>query len=96
MSEENEIIARFYTNHEKTTDIAKALNIYPSRVTKVIQKDERYIAEKDERYKISREKRKAYQRDWAMDRRKEKQELNDVVKRQHVLASIELSVPNFI
>ena len=95
MNKASEIITRFYTNHERPIDIAKALKVYPSYVTKIIQKDPGYINEKEWRDETSKEKRRAYQRDWAADRRKEKQELDDVVKKQHEQAVIELSVPNF-
>ena len=58
MAETREIISRFYDLHEKPSIIAKELNIRPSYVTKVIQKDDRYIPEKEYRTKISKENRK--------------------------------------
>ena len=58
MAETKEIISRFYDLHEKPSIIAKELNIRPSYVTKVIQKDDRYIPEKEYRTKISKENRK--------------------------------------
>ena len=96
MDKANAIITRFYANHEKITGIAKVLNVNPSYVTKIIKKDSRYIMEKELRNKISKENRRIYQNNWTVLKRRENQELDDIVRNQHFQASIELSVPNFI
>ena len=51
------IIEKFYDEHRKPSVIAKELGVNPSYVTKVIQKDDRYILEKEYRAKISKENR---------------------------------------
>lgn len=43
MADTQEIITKFYDLHEKPSVIAKELNVNPSYVTKIIQKDDRYI-----------------------------------------------------
>ena len=42
-----EIKRLFYKEHLKGTEIAKQIGVNKSYVTKIIQKDERYINEKD-------------------------------------------------
>ena len=49
--------------------IAKELNVNPSYVTKVIQKDDRYIPEKEYRAKISKENRKKSKCEWIRNKR---------------------------
>ncbi len=56
MAYKQEIITKFYDLHEKLSVIAKELNVNPSYVTKVIQKDCRYIPEKEYRAKIRYDK----------------------------------------
>ena len=86
------IITKFYDEHEKPIIIAKELNVRPSYVTKIIQKNmKRYNAEKEYRNKIQKEKRKQDKRDWARKNRESKKELDDFVKLQHRQASEELS-----
>lgn len=47
MVDTQEIITKFYILHEKPSVIAKELNVNTSYVTKVIQKDDRYIPQKN-------------------------------------------------
>ena len=46
-----EIKRLFYDEHLKPTDIAKQIGVGKSYVTKIIQKDERYVKEKEYRAK---------------------------------------------
>ena len=86
------IIKKFYDEHEKPIIIAKDLNVRPSYITKIIQKDmKRYNAEKEYRNKIQKEKRKKDKRNWARKNRESKKELDDFVKMQHRQATEELS-----
>ena len=43
------IIRFFYEEHKRTTDIAEELKVSKPYITKIIQKDERYIKEKEYR-----------------------------------------------
>jgi len=86
------IIIKFYNEHEKPSMIAKELNVRPSYVTKIVQKDKKkYNAEKEYRYKVQREKRKKDKREWARKNRELKKELDDFIKLQHEQAAEELS-----
>ena len=48
-----EITRLFYDEHLRQTDIAKQIGVGKSYITKIIQKDERYIEEKE--YKSNKE-----------------------------------------
>lgn len=62
MDKVTEITRLFYEEHKRPTDIAKELDVAKSYVTKIIQKDERYIQEKENRIMQSKEKHKASKR----------------------------------
>jgi len=87
------IIERFYNNHEKPCIIAKELNITPSYVTKIIKKDGRYLTEKSYRQEISKENHKVLKRNWIRNKRKieSDKQINEMLKKQHIEASKELS-----
>lgn len=71
----DKIIELFYEQHERTTDIARELKIVDSYVTKIIQKDSRYIEEKELRRIEGKERTKAKKREHIRNKRaKEKQE----------------------
>lgn len=71
----DKIIDLFYEQHKRTTDIARELKIVNSYVTKIIQKDSRYIKEKELRGIESKERTKAKKREHIRNKRaKEKQE----------------------
>lgn len=91
MANMQEIIIKFYDLHEKPSVIAKELNVNPSYVTKVIQKDDRYISEKEYRTKISKENRKKSKCEWIRKKRHNDKQLDEYVKMQHNQASKELS-----
>ena len=52
------IIDKYYNEHENPSVIANDLNVVPSYITKIIQKDSRYMQERAYRDEISKEKRK--------------------------------------
>ena len=56
------IIELFYIKHLKPTEIAKKLKIGMSYITKIIQKDSRYIREKETRRLENKEKNKIQKR----------------------------------
>lgn len=87
------IIEKFYNEHLKPSVIAKELGVNPSYVTKIIQKDSRYIEEKEYRANISKENRKVSKREWIKKRRKSEldNQLDEYVKMQHNQARKELS-----
>lgn len=91
MADTQEIIAKFYDLHQKPSVIAKELNVNPSYVTKVIQKDGRYISEKEYRTKISKENRRKSKCEWIRKKRHIDKQLDEYVKLQHNQASKELS-----
>ena len=91
MAETKEIISRFYDLHEKPSIIAKELNVRPSYVTKVIQKDTRYIHEKEYRTKLSKENRKKSKCEWIRNKQQNDKQLEEQMKLQHIQASKELS-----
>ena len=71
----DKIIDLFYEKHLRPSDIAEQLKVAKSYITKVIQKDFRYIEEKESRKAKNKEKNKIQKRVCAKNRReKEKQE----------------------
>ena len=83
MAYKQEIITKFYDLHEKPSVIAKELNVNPSYVTKVIQKEYRA--------KINKENRKKSKCEWIRKKRHNDKQLDEYVKLQHNQASKELS-----
>ena len=70
-----EIIKLFYDEHLRPTDIAEKIGVVKSYITKIIQKDKRYIVEKEERAKKSKERHKVCKRNHIKNKRQiEKQE----------------------
>ena len=77
----DKIIDLFYEKHLRQSDIAKQLKVAKSYITKVIQKDSRYIEEKESRKAKNKEKNKIQKRVCAKNRReKEKQERQEYEK----------------
>ncbi len=76
-----EITKLFYEEHLKGTEIAKQIDVNKSYVTKIIQKDERYIKEKENRMKQSKERHKAYKREYINRKRQtDKQEYQALLR----------------
>ena len=76
----DKIIDLFYEKHLRPSDIAKQLKVAKSYITKVIQKDSRYIEEKKSRKAKNKEKNKIQKRVCAQNRRKkEKQEYEKLI-----------------
>ena len=74
------IIMLFYEEHKRPTDIPKELKVSKPYITKVIQKDERYIKEKEYRRDISKENHKVCKRNYINKRRQtEKQEYQAMI-----------------
>ena len=77
----DKIIDLFYEKHLRQSDIAEQLKVAKSYITKVIQKDSRYIEEKESRKAKNKEKNKIQKRVCAKNRReKEKQERQEYEK----------------
>ena len=69
------IIELFFVKRLKPVDISKKLKVGMPYITKIIQKDERYIEEKESRKSENKEKNKIQKRIYAQNRReKEKQD----------------------
>lgn len=90
------IIEKFYNEHLKPSVIAKDLNVNPSYITKIIKKDDRYSGEKAYRQELSKENRKISKREWIKNKRKTEadKQLYEMIKKQHIEASKELSYSN--
>ena len=87
MIDTKDILYKYFELHEKPSSIAKELNVVPSYVTKVVQKDDRYNEEKEYRLNLSKEKRQKDKRDWIRKKRQNEAlqiELNDL-KRSNTL-----------
>lgn len=69
-----EIIRLFYEEHLRPTDIANKIGVGKSYITKIIQKDKRYIGEKENRAKQSKERHKACKRNYINNKRQVKKQ----------------------
>ena len=77
----DKIIELFFTEHLRPVDISKKLKVGMPYITKIIQKDSRYIEEKEARKLESKEKNKIQKRMYAQNKRKkEKQEKQEYQK----------------
>jgi hypothetical protein len=77
----DKIIELFFTKHLRPVDISEKLKVGMSYITKIIQKDSRYIEEKESRKSDNKEKNKIQKRIYAQNRRKkEKQEKQEYQK----------------
>ncbi|MCI9366579.1 MAG: hypothetical protein HFJ54_08905 [Clostridia bacterium] len=65
----SEITRLFYEEHLRGADIAKQIGVGKSYVTKIIQKDERYIEEKEYRATQSKERHKVCKRNYINKKR---------------------------
>lgn len=75
-----EITRLFYDEHLKPTDIAKQIGVGKSYITKIIQKDERYIEEKKYRATKSKERHKICKRNYINKKRQaDKQEYQSMI-----------------
>ena len=71
----DKIIELFFEKHLKPVDIAKKLDVKMPYITKIIQKDLRYIQEKEVRKQDNKEKQKIQKRIYSKNKReKERQE----------------------
>ena len=77
----DKIIELFFTEHLRPVDISKKLKVGMPYITKIIQKDSRYIEEKEVRKLESKEKNKIQKRIYAQNKRqREKQEKQEYQK----------------
>ena len=77
----DKIIELFFTEHLRPVDISKKLKVGMPYITKIIQKDSRYIEEKEARKLSNKEKNKIQKRMYAQNKRqKEKQEKQEYQK----------------
>lgn len=75
MDKTTEITKLFYDEHLRPTDIAKQIGVGKSYITKIIQKDKRYIEEKESRATKSKERHKVCKRNYINKKRQaDKQE----------------------
>ena len=76
----DKIIELFFTEHLRPVDISKKLKVGMPYITKIIQKDSRYIEEKEARKLESKEKNKTQKRMYAQNKRKKKSKKNKNIK----------------
>ena len=75
-----EITRLFYDEHLRPTDIAEQIGVGKSYVTKIIQKDTRYIEEKEYRATQSKERHKVCKRNYINKKRQaDKQEYQAMI-----------------
>lgn len=75
-----EITRLFYDEHLRPTDIAEQIGVGKSYITKIIQKDERYIEEKEYRATQSKERHKVCKRNYINKKRQaDKQEYQAMI-----------------
>ncbi len=75
IDKKTEIERLFYDEHLRPTDIAEQIGVGKSYITKIIQKDERYIEEKEYRATQSKERHKICKRNYINKKRQaDKQE----------------------
>ena len=80
ISKITEITKLFYDEHLRPTDIAKQIGVGKSYVTKIIQKDERYIEEKEYRANQRKERHKVCKRNYINKKRQsDKQEYQAII-----------------
>ena len=80
MDKRTEITRLFYEEHLRPTDIAKQIGVGKSYITKIIQKDERYIEEKEYRATKSKERHKVCKRNYINKKRQaDKQEYQAMI-----------------
>ena len=95
-----EILISYFDKKMKQVDIAKKFKISKCTVSRIIQKDSRFITEKEKRKKCNKEKHKQNTKEYIKSQRKKKQFKNNVddlvLKNMHNQASIELSKPRKI
>lgn len=91
------ILDMYFVQKLKPVDIAKKLNIAKSSVTRVLQKDRRYMKSKQERKAKNRQKHIKETKDYIKAKRKINQFKNNaddlILKNMHNQASVELSKP---
>lgn len=77
----DKITQLFFTEHLRPVDISKKLKVGMPYITKIIQKDSRYIEEKESRKLSNKEKSKIQKRIYAQNKRQEeKQEKQEYQK----------------
>lgn len=75
-----EITKLFYDEHLRPTDIAKQIGVGKSYITKIIQKDERYIEEKEYLANQSKERHRVCKRNYINKKRQaDKQEYQAMI-----------------
>ena len=92
---QNIILNMYFIDGEKPSDIAKALKVAKSTVTRILQKDDRYLLEKRDRTKVRKENHKEKTKDYIKKTRAIKKMKEDEiylkVQRDHINASTEMS-----
>ncbi|MBQ3409628.1 MAG: hypothetical protein IJH12_10555 [Clostridia bacterium] len=92
---ENKIVDMYFNKQMKPVEIARALQIKKYKVTRVLQKDTRYVEEKQKRMIINKINHNEKTKDYMKRKRKFMQFINKIddliLKNMHKQASFELS-----
>lgn len=76
----DKIIELFFEKHLKPVDIAKKLDVRMPYITKIIQKDSRYIQEKEARKQDNKENRKLKNEYMHKTKEKKKDKKDKIIK----------------
>lgn len=96
----DEILILYFDKKMRQVDIAKKFKISKCMVSRIVQKDSRFIIEKEKRKKCNKEKHKQDTKEYIKSQRRKKQFKNNVddliLRNMHNQASVELSKPRKI
>ncbi len=91
MKNKQKILDYYYNLKNKPSEIATKLQVSRAYVTKVIKNDKRYVDEKNKRIKENQIKNQKKTNEYMKKKREEKRELESIIQKQHIQASMELS-----
>lgn len=92
MDKKAEILRLYYEEHQKQTDIAKALNIRQSYVSKIIKQDEKYADEKKNRTAKSILKKKEYNKMYHKAHPKQKKDTSEKEEYERMQAQLAIDI----
>ena len=91
MEKRNKILKLYYERKMKMVDIANKYQVSKQYVSKVVKQDKRYNIEKETRKELTKIKKAQYRNKKMKEIREKNMQMNEYLKRQHILDTIELS-----
>lgn len=84
-----EILKMYFEEHMKQKDIAEILNVTAQYISKIVSKDDRYLAEKSSRHKESQKRKAEYNKEYysTYERKYDKSSKEDYDKLRALLDS---------